>query len=748
MRTRLTLAFLIALASPAQQPPAAPGKDDKPDIAPVVAAITVIGTRSPMEIDRSPVSTSLITRQEIEQRNVKQVDQALTLIEGVNTTRSRGYGDGSVGVGLRGFSGRGSQGRTLILVDGQPVNDSYNGSVSWSAFAVSEMERVEVARGPFSSLYGGNAMGGVINLITRPVDKRQFEIFGQYGNREISNYSLRYAERLFGELGLSAGYSRLQNGGYATQEVLRAPANLTGGSPVTGARRWMTTAGTTTFQVGEQGRNWTHQEAFRGRAEYTFSPKLFASAQYIRQSREAGFDAYTSFLRDGAGNVVDRGTILIDDGGVTRRFALTPANFIGLPTGNGNSIYQGQLLATVSAAWNVRVAGGFNDTPLNWYVTPGATATLQAGTGAYNNTFNKAVYGNAQLTRQSGGQSLVFGTETRHDRARTGAQPVPNYALRANQGNYDTQARGRSLNQAAYAQYQRVFFEKLNVVGGARWDYWRTYGGMTQFGTGQPARDFANRTANAVTGKLAAAYSLAGGWQLRGSAGNAFRNPSVFDLYRDVVDAGILLLANPFIKPERMAAYEAGVTRNFSGRWSASATAFQNGISDLIYRVTDFAAAPNGTLRRLSNAGLGRIRGAEASTQQQVTRWLQFRQSYTYTNSIITRNDALPATVGKRVPWVPRHTVAYMVTAVRPKWSATWTGRYLSRQYSTDTNTDVVRGVPGGYDPFFETDATFSYDVHRTLALIVNADNLFGRRFHLFYLTPGRTVLAGFRWRM
>ena len=67
-----------------------------------------------------------------------------------------------------------------MLLDGQPLNDSYYGTVNWTMLPVGEFERVEVARGPFSSLYGGNAMGGVINLITRRADHRQFELFGNF----------------------------------------------------------------------------------------------------------------------------------------------------------------------------------------------------------------------------------------------------------------------------------------------------------------------------------------------------------------------------------------------------------------------------------------------------------------------------------------------------------------------------------------------------------------------------------------
>ena len=130
---------------------------------PVKTTVTVTGTRSPMEIDKSPVSTSVVDRKELEGRNIRQIDQALTQVEGVNAVRTKGPSDNDFGLGLRGFAGRGGQNRTLILVDGQPVNNSYIGSVAWSTFSVSEMERVEVARGPFSSLYGGNAMGGVVN---------------------------------------------------------------------------------------------------------------------------------------------------------------------------------------------------------------------------------------------------------------------------------------------------------------------------------------------------------------------------------------------------------------------------------------------------------------------------------------------------------------------------------------------------------------------------------------------------------
>jgi iron complex outermembrane receptor protein len=670
-----------------------------PGLEPVKTTVTVTGTRSPMEIDKSPVATAVVDRKELEGRNIRQIDQALTQVEGVIAIRSKGPSDNDFGLGLRGFAGRGGQNRTLILVDGQPVNNSYIGSVNWSTFAVSEMERVEVAKGPFSSLYGGNAMGGVVNMITRPVEKRHAEFFGQYGNRDTLNYSVRVADRFFDKLGISLGYSRFQTGGYAPQEILRTTVTATGGTPVTGVMRWLTPTGGVTYQVGQRGRDWFNQEAKRARVEYAISPKVFVTFQHMRQSRAEGYDAYTSDLRDAAGRVVDNGTVVFPDGGVLRRLTVTPSNFLGTPTAGQLNIYQGQVLATLSPRWNLRAAAGMNQSPSDWYVTVGANGTLTGGGGNWVDQTNRAFYGNFQANWQSGGQGLIFGAETRQDKARIQGQNIPNYAIRANGGPFDSVAQGQSFNQAGYAQYQRSW-EGLNVVAGGRWDYWRTYDGANQTGITSPLVTYGTRSATALTGKIAASYTLPGRWQLRGSIGNAFRNPTVYDQYRDLNLAGSLLLANPLVKPERLLAYEGGLLRNFGGGHAVEGTFYENRVSDLIYRTTDFAADPTGRIRRLTNAGLSRTRGVELSLRQRILPWLQFREGYVFNDAVITKNPTLPATVGRSVPYVPRHTLTYMVTAAKKRWAGTWTGRYLGSYFSTDTNTDVVRGVPGSYSPF------------------------------------------------
>lgn len=740
----LLLALVSALGA---QPVSDEGSSDSPpEVAPLKTTVTVTGTRSPLEIENSPVSTSVVSREELEKRNIRQVDQALVLTEGVNALRSKGPSDNDFGLGLRGFAGRGGQSRTLILLDGQPVNNSYIGNVNWAAFSVSELERVEVARGPFSSLYGGNAMGGVVNMITRPVEKRHLEFLGQMGNRDSLNYSVRASDRYFGKLGLSVGYTRFQTGGYSPQETLRPASSGSAGTHVTGVVPWRTATGGNTFQVGERGRNWFNQQAWRGRAEYAFTQRLFASFQVLRQERSDGYDAYTTGLRGPDGSPFDNGAALFDDNGIQRRLTLTPANFIGTPTAASQTIYQGQVLANLTSKWNLRLAGGVMDSPGDWYVTPGSDASLSGGTGNWVNQANRSGYANAQASREGSGNHWVLGTETRLDQASIVGRTIPNYAIRANAGDVTSRAGGEAVNQAAYVQYQRTVLEGFHVVAGGRWDYWRTYDGSTQTGAGQTPTAFNDRSTNSFTGKIAAVYTLPGAFQVRGSVGNAFRNPSVYELYRDLSLGSALYLANPLVEPEKLLAYEVGLERGFTGGHRVEATYFVNRVRDLIYRTTDFAADPTGGIRRLTNAGQSRTRGLEVAAQQRALPWLMLRQTYTYTDAVITENPSLPDTVGRRLPYVPKHTLTYLATAAKARWSATWTGRYTGAVFSSDTNTDVVTGVPGSYNPFFEMDISASYRVTRQLSFIANADNLLDRRYYLYFLTPGRTVFAGLRW--
>lgn len=129
--------------------------------------IVVTATRTERKIKDVPATVTVITREEIEKSSARSAFDLLRTVPGVCIEDS--YGIGMQGrVSLRGFNPFGSK-YVLVLVDGIPVNEGDDGDVSWcgSVPPPEDIERIEVVKGPTSALYGGNAMGGVINIITK-----------------------------------------------------------------------------------------------------------------------------------------------------------------------------------------------------------------------------------------------------------------------------------------------------------------------------------------------------------------------------------------------------------------------------------------------------------------------------------------------------------------------------------------------------------------------------------------------------
>ncbi|MFH1511057.1 MAG: Plug domain-containing protein, partial [Candidatus Woesearchaeota archaeon] len=116
--------------------------------------IVVTATKTEKKVEDAPCSVTIVSREEIERRNIKTVDEALSEITGVFAKRNKGLMDSTSSIRLRGFNG---DQYTLILLDGQPLNDAYTGGLEWGMLPVENIERIEVIRGAASALYGGNA---------------------------------------------------------------------------------------------------------------------------------------------------------------------------------------------------------------------------------------------------------------------------------------------------------------------------------------------------------------------------------------------------------------------------------------------------------------------------------------------------------------------------------------------------------------------------------------------------------------
>jgi len=185
--------------------------------------VVVTAGKREQSLQDVPVSISVMDAAEIRQRNSVSLDDALRYVPGVNMTGTQ--------VNIRGSSGYslGAGSRVLMLLDGIPFLAGDTGELNVETIPMGQVDRIEVVKGASSALYGSNALGGVINIITRPIPELPETVVRTYGgmynsptydqwvwsdkSRFFNGESFSHMRRV-GDLGLSVFFSRQIDDGY------------------------------------------------------------------------------------------------------------------------------------------------------------------------------------------------------------------------------------------------------------------------------------------------------------------------------------------------------------------------------------------------------------------------------------------------------------------------------------------------------------------------------------------------------
>lgn len=147
-----------------------------------LGVIVVTPTRTPYKMKDLPTNINLITREEIEASGAQNVAEAIENASGIIEVKKIGTLGAERRICIRGGGDNSKQ--VLVMIDGCPVNEIYRGDTDLSKIPVDNIERIEVIRGPASALYGPNALGGVVNIITKKAEGKKpvCNIYSSFGN--------------------------------------------------------------------------------------------------------------------------------------------------------------------------------------------------------------------------------------------------------------------------------------------------------------------------------------------------------------------------------------------------------------------------------------------------------------------------------------------------------------------------------------------------------------------------------------
>jgi outer membrane cobalamin receptor len=152
----------------------------------ILKEIVITATRIPEVISQIPENVTVIPEEDIEKEKPKNISEAITNISGINIGKYGSLGS-TYSILLRGASSK----HTLVLLDGRILNNLLSGEPNLSTILLDNVEKVEIVKGSNASIYGANAVAGIINIITKKKsDKQETNLSLEYGTYNTQIYRI------------------------------------------------------------------------------------------------------------------------------------------------------------------------------------------------------------------------------------------------------------------------------------------------------------------------------------------------------------------------------------------------------------------------------------------------------------------------------------------------------------------------------------------------------------------------------
>jgi iron complex outermembrane receptor protein len=670
--------------------------------------------------------------------------------------RKRHIGDTQSPLATR-TSGVGASARSLIYVDEILLsaligNNNSTASPRWAMISPEEISRVDVLYGPFSAAYSGNSIGAVVNVTTRLPEKREGSLRAATSIQSFDQYATHGvfpSYQLAGTLGGKAGPllwffaadhvdSRGQPLAYIT--VPRSAAGA-GGLPVQGSYADANRAGAPIWVIGAGGIEAQRQETLKLHLAYDVTSNLRLSYRggLFLNDTSASAESYLS-----RGGPIYSGALNI--GG-------TPAT---VPAGAfSNNVYRlaerhwmhAVSLEVRTGGWTWRAVGSLYDFAKDVQHIPSvALPAAQAGGAGSIVRLDGTGWQTLDLDLRRGG----FDAGLHHDRFTLESDRYATEVWLSSGGGALTQAaRGHTSTTAAWAEQTVALAPKLRLTVGGRYEWWKAYGGFNFSAAPALSVNQPDLSRAAFSPKGSLRFEPTKDWSLTLSAGQAYRFPTVQELYQAISTGPTLTVPDPHLRPERARSEELALEYS-TAAGHVRLSLFNEAIGDALVSQTAPLVPGSTTLfSYVQNIGATSVRGLEVAFEQRgvVVPQLELSGSVTLVDPKVTRDPAFPAAEGKLIPQVPRRRATLVVTWHGPGDAAlTLAGRYASRSFATIDNSDPVGHTFQGFEGYVVADARANIPVDRHWSFAVGVENLTNRKYYLFHAFPGRTFTAEIRY--
>lgn len=752
-----------------------------------------------------PASTESVTAKQIaESVNSVSSAGALQYVPSVHV-RERFIGDVNGGLAMRMY-GVNSSAQTIVYADGLLLSNFLNNSCCpgprWGMVPQHSIDRVDVIYGPFSALYPGNSVGGVVLMSTHMPNKleahAQLDVFGEnfklYGTDDTftGNHLAASVGNKVGDWSFLLTADHLDNHSHPT-DFTTATAKSGGAAvageytTVTGAVYDLDTANKQRVIVAGTSIDHTVKDDVTVKVAYNFSPSTRATYTFNAWQNTSD-KMIESYIKDAAGNPVYATTsgagpyryVRIDGKdytiGTAPSVSYTESEYymhgLSLKSDNGGAWAWDMVASYFNQSKDiVRASSGNTGTTPSTAATRGSI-TYGDGTGWYNVDL-RGIWrpdGNINSAHQV---SFGFHTDTYTTKSDKFDLVSGSNWQTSNAGALNTNSRGETTTSALYVQDAWQITPQWKLVVGGREEHWEATDG-SNYSTSTGTVRYTDRSVRAFSPKASLSWLVNDNWALRGSYGRGTRFPTVNELFKSATinvagtstaaSAGqiasfpapynVAFTNNPNLKPESADSWEFTVERFLAnGLWRTSL--FGEEKRNALISQTDLTTLPGFSISSVQNVDKVRSYGLETSVQANdvMVRGLDLMGSVAYIHSRIVENAANPGLEGTEQTLIPAWRASALAVYHQSdalSYSLGW--RYSARQHTALYNT-TTRQYPDpnadtylGRGSFSVFDAKVVYKIAKQWSASLGVDNIGNSRNFTYYPYAQRTFYAGLKF--